>query len=100
MRTRFETSVATPKPRSGSSTLPQSRPEHWAWLCPALALQLIATLPSDTATSDTAEAATCKRLGRRWQLTLASRSVLVEDSIGMLHLAVLVANPRREILGF
>lgn len=55
------------------------------------------TATSDTATSDTAEVATCKRLGRRWQLTLAGRSVLVEGSIGMLHLAVLVANPRREI---
>ena len=55
------------------------------------------TATSDTATSDTAEVATCKRRGRRWQLTLAGRSVLVEDSIGMLHLAVLVANPRREI---
>ncbi|HXB50572.1 MAG TPA: hypothetical protein VNW50_22675 [Streptosporangiaceae bacterium] len=55
------------------------------------------TATSDTATSDTAEVATCKRRGRRWQLILAGRSALVEDSIGMLHLAVLVANPRREI---
>ena len=44
-----------------------------------------------------ADVATCKRVGRRWQLTLADRSVLVEDSTGMLHLAVLIANPRREI---
>ncbi|HTZ90862.1 MAG TPA: hypothetical protein VMB74_00590 [Streptosporangiaceae bacterium] len=43
------------------------------------------------------ELATCKRVGRRWRLTLADRSVLVEDSTGMLHLAVLIANPRREI---
>ncbi len=43
------------------------------------------------------EVATCKRVGRRWQLTLGDRGVLVEDSTGMLHLAVLIANPRREI---
>jgi hypothetical protein len=53
--------------------------------------------PVPRATGSGAGLATCKRIGRRWQLTLADRSVLVEDSIGMLHLAVLIANPRREI---
>jgi len=47
--------------------------------------------------ADSAGLAACKRVGRRWRLTLAGRSVVVEDSIGMLHLAVLIANPRREI---
>ncbi|HUB39872.1 MAG TPA: hypothetical protein VMA72_13545 [Streptosporangiaceae bacterium] len=63
------------------------------------------TATRDTATRDIATrgdavapgVATCTRVGRRWQLTLLGRSVLVEDSIGMLHLAVLIANPRREI---
>jgi hypothetical protein len=41
--------------------------------------------------------ATCERAGRRWRVTVASRSVLVEDSIGMLHLAVLIANPRQDV---
>jgi len=41
--------------------------------------------------------ARCQRVGRKWRLTLHGRSVLVEDSIGMVHLAVLIANPRREI---
>ena len=41
--------------------------------------------------------AECDRIGRKWRLALADRSVLVEDSIGMLHLAVLIANPRQEI---
>jgi len=40
---------------------------------------------------------TCHREGRRWRLTLDDRSVVVDDSVGMLHLAVLIANPRREI---
>ena len=39
----------------------------------------------------------CQRVGRKWRLTLGDRSVLVEDSIGMVHLAVLIANPRQEI---
>ena len=44
-----------------------------------------------------AEEAHCQRAGRKWRLTLRNRSVLVEDSIGMVHLAVLIANPRHEI---
>jgi hypothetical protein len=49
------------------------------------------------AAANDAELATCGRVGRKWRLTLGDRSVLVEDSIGMLHLAVLIANPRQEI---
>jgi len=44
-----------------------------------------------------AATATCERTGRSWRLGLAGRSAVVEDSIGMLHLAVLIGNPRREI---
>ena len=36
-------------------------------------------------------------MGRKWRLALRNRSVLVEDSIGLAHLAVLIANPRQEI---
>jgi tetratricopeptide (TPR) repeat protein len=42
--------------------------------------------------------ADCRRVGRQWRLTWRQRSVLVEDSIGLVHLAVLIANPRQEIL--
>jgi hypothetical protein len=42
-------------------------------------------------------AVTCEREGRGWRLTLRDDSAVVEDSIGMLHLAVLIANPRQEI---
>ena len=41
--------------------------------------------------------ATCDRVGRKWRLALGDHSVLVEDSVGMLHLAVLIANPRQDI---
>ena len=41
--------------------------------------------------------AACDRVGRKWRVAVADRSVLVEDSIGMLHLAVLIAYPRQEI---
>jgi len=44
-----------------------------------------------------AHEAHCQRAGRKWRVTLRGRSVLVEDSIGMVHLAVLIANPRQEI---
>jgi tetratricopeptide (TPR) repeat protein len=42
--------------------------------------------------------AQCRRVGRKWHLTWQDRGVLVEDSIGMAHLAVLIANPRHQIL--
>jgi len=42
--------------------------------------------------------AECHRAGRKWRLAWRDRSVMMEDSIGMTHLAVLLANPRQEIL--
>lgn len=54
-------------------------------------------LPRDPAGRRTSPVAECARRGRKWLFTLDDRSVLVEDSIGMTHLAVLIANPRREI---
>jgi len=55
--------------------------------------------PSAAAVSPSVAAgeAHCQRAGRKWRLTLGHRSALVEDSIGMVHLAVLIANPRHEI---
>jgi hypothetical protein len=41
--------------------------------------------------------ATCTRQGRRWRVTLGQRSALIDHRIGMLHLAVLIANPGQEI---
>ncbi len=49
----------------------------------------------ESAPSDTF--AECSRAGRKWRLTLANHSVLVDDSVGMTHLAVLIGNPRQEI---
>jgi hypothetical protein len=37
--------------------------------------------------------AACIRRGRRWRVELGGRSVLVEDSVGIRHLAILMANP-------
>ena len=41
--------------------------------------------------------AECSRVGRKWRLTLLNHSALVDDSVGLAHLAVLIANPRQEI---
>jgi hypothetical protein len=41
--------------------------------------------------------AECVRAGRRWRVTVGNRDALVADSVGMLHLAVLIASPRQEI---
>jgi hypothetical protein len=42
-------------------------------------------------------AATCTREGRQWRVELSGRGTLVGHMIGMLHLAVLLANPGAEI---
>jgi hypothetical protein len=39
----------------------------------------------------------CRRRGRGWQVDLGGRGVQVEHSVGMLHLATLIANPGHEI---
>jgi hypothetical protein len=44
-----------------------------------------------------ATAMTCTRQGRGWRIALGHRDVLVEHRIGMLHLAVMIANPGQEI---
>jgi hypothetical protein len=41
--------------------------------------------------------AVCARERQHWRVDWGSRSVLVENSVGMLHLAVLLANPGTEI---
>lgn len=43
------------------------------------------------------ESVECARVGRGWRVALGGRSVSVEHGVGMLHLAVLTANPRQEI---
>jgi hypothetical protein len=53
--------------------------------------------PDRPVAGPSATVAECHRVGRKWRLALRNRSVLVEDSIGMVHLAVLIANPRQEI---
>jgi len=44
-----------------------------------------------------AEGATCVRDGRQWRITLGRQGVQIAHSVGMLHLAVLLNNPGRDI---
>jgi hypothetical protein len=55
-------------------------------------------VPDKGAREPSSQVAECHRAGRKWRLAWRDRSLLMEDSIGMTHLAVLVANPRQEIL--
>ncbi|MEV0385155.1 hypothetical protein [Nonomuraea sp. NPDC050643] len=50
------------------------------------------TLPRYVAVS-----VTCRPSGAQWRVELGPRSVLVDHSVGMLHLAALLGNPGREI---
>jgi hypothetical protein len=42
-------------------------------------------------------AVTCRQQGRKWRIELGNRTVLVDHSVGLLHLAVLTANPGVEV---
>jgi hypothetical protein len=53
--------------------------------------------PDHSVSGSAGEFAQCHRAGRKWRLAVGNRSVLVEESVGLLHLAVLIANPRQEI---
>ena len=46
---------------------------------------------------DSSAVATCAREGRHWRVALGARAVLVKHSVGMFHLAVLLANANVEI---
>jgi hypothetical protein len=48
-------------------------------------------------TGEPGRPAVCERHGRRWRIELGGRAVLVEHSVGLRYLAVLLANPGREI---
>lgn len=63
------------------------------------AAELGMVLPDSSATtrSCTPVAAECRRRGRQWQLEVGGRVVLVDHSVGMRHLATLIANPGCEI---
>jgi hypothetical protein len=62
------------------------------------AAALALPVPDQDARGPAGLAAECHRVGRKWRLAWRDRSVVMEDSIGMTHLAVLLANPRQEIL--
>jgi hypothetical protein len=55
-------------------------------------------VPAQPVSGPSAAVAECHRAGRKWRLAWRNRSVLVQDGIGLVHLAVLIANPRQEIL--
>jgi hypothetical protein len=57
----------------------------------------VAVQLGDPTIQSPARAVTCTRQGRRWRVDVGSRTVLVDHSVGMLHLAVLTANPGVEV---
>lgn len=54
-------------------------------------------LPGGVANKPGPLQAVCVRAGRSWHLALGPRTAVVEHSVGMMHLAVLIANPGQEI---
>jgi hypothetical protein len=61
------------------------------------AADLAATLGPDVGPPGRRFAANCRRHGTKWRLELGPRSALIGNSVGMAHLAVLIANPGAEI---
>ena len=86
-RTSFAASPGTPRQPSGNWTRPRAR-------------RAALGMPGPDGRGSASRGrryAECERVGRKWRLSLGDRSVLVEDSVGHLHLAVLIANPRQDI---
>jgi hypothetical protein len=81
--------------RGGPGDADAARRERDAAAAEAAAAGL--SVPDHPVSGPSPAFAECQRVGRKWRLTLRNRSVLVEDSIGLAHLAVLIANPRQEI---
>ena len=54
-------------------------------------------VPADAGYQAPQKTARCVREGRDWRVELGARSIVVGHGIGMLHLAVLIANPGQEI---
>jgi hypothetical protein len=54
-------------------------------------------IPLPTHGDGRAPVTTCTRSGQRWRVQHGHRSVLVRHSVGMLHLAVLLANPDQDV---
>jgi hypothetical protein len=53
--------------------------------------------PAITVAAEKPEPVTFRRHGRRWRVVQGDTSVTVEHSVGMVHLAILAANPGHEI---
>ena len=49
--------------------------------------------PSVAAAARPSRAAVCTRAGRRWRIEWRGRSAMLDDMVGVRHLAVLIANP-------
>jgi len=58
---------------------------------------LRAALPGAAVVTSVQQAATCVREATNWRVALGNRSAVVGHSVGMLHLAVLLANADKEI---
>ncbi len=54
-------------------------------------------VPADAVQEPPCKTVACARLGHSWRIDVGHRSVLIRHSIGMFHLAVLIANPCQEI---
>jgi len=86
--------------RGRPSDAAEARTELAAAAADAAALGLAGPAGGEPDRPETTVACTtvvCSRQGRRWRIATGERSVLVQHSVGMLHLAVLIANPRQEI---
>ncbi|GAA3816209.1 hypothetical protein GCM10022226_41170 [Sphaerisporangium flaviroseum] len=57
----------------------------------------VSSAAKDVTRGERAPAVVCRRRGRQWRVELGARVVIVDHSVGMSHLATLLANPGYEI---
>ncbi|GAB3953648.1 hypothetical protein GCM10029976_094240 [Kribbella albertanoniae] len=69
---------------------------HWPAVAASRQRHALAKATADVEGSQISDL-TCIRYGQAWKIESGDRSILLAHSVGMLHLAVLIANPGREI---
>ncbi|GAA3815742.1 hypothetical protein GCM10022226_40630 [Sphaerisporangium flaviroseum] len=82
---RRELALAAEEAAALGTALPVGMPREWA------------RRAGNGDAGEGASPVTCRRRGRQWQLEMDGRTVLVPHSVGMGHLAMLLADPGREI---
>lgn len=81
----------------GDAELAQSELAYAADDAAAVGIPVPVGHPGPAAGPAAYDTLTCRRQGGKWRLSYGTRSIVLAGGVGLLHLAVLIANPDQEI---